>query len=108
MLWREKVDPIIKDYLELQIKDTQQFKEAFSKAKEPSKAQLWIAIANLSKHIFSLELKIKYLEKTLQEISMKMDQQRTEEFITNLEESIKKPKTKKKSDKKKSVKKILK
>ena len=70
MSWREKVDPIIKTYLELQIKDTAQFRESFSKAKDPSKAQLWIAIANLSKHIFSLEMKIKYLEKTLQELAM--------------------------------------
>jgi predicted ATP-dependent endonuclease of OLD family len=100
MSWRENVDPIIKSYLELQVKDTQQFKGAYSKAKEPSKAQLWIAIANLSKHIFSLEMKIKYLEKTLQEIAMKFDQSKTEDFVKNLEESIKKSKTKKKAIKK--------
>ena len=99
MSWRENVDSIIKSYLELQIKDTQQFKEAYSKSKEPSKAQLWIAIANLSKHIFSLEMKIKYLEKTLQEMAIKFDRSKTEYFVKNLEKSISKPKTRNKAAK---------
>jgi len=103
MSWRNKVDPIIRNYLELQIKDTNQFKEAFSSSKEPSKAQLWIAIANLSKHIFSLEMKIKYLEKTLQELAIKFDQSKTEDFVKNLEKSIRKTKTTKKVKKKKKV-----
>ena len=69
--WREKVDPLIKNHLELQVKETLNQKKAYDSAKNKGNAQLWIAIANLSKHIFDLNLKVKYLEKALQEISPK-------------------------------------
>ncbi len=69
--WREKINPIIKSHLETQIKETTAHKEAYSKAKEPTKAQLWIAIANLSRQIFDLHLRIKVLEKALADMKPK-------------------------------------
>lgn len=65
--WRDKINPIIKDHLEAQIKETTTHRAAYSKAKEPTKAQLWVAIANLSKQIFDLHLRVKILENALQQ-----------------------------------------
>lgn len=65
--WRENINPVTKSHLETQIKETTAHKDAYSKAKDPTKAQLWIAIANLSKQIFDLHLRIKVLEKAVQD-----------------------------------------
>lgn len=69
--WREGINPIVKSHLETQIKETAAHKAAYSKAKEPTKAQLWIAIANLSRQIFDLHMRIKVLEKGIQEMAPK-------------------------------------
>lgn len=69
MDWRDEINPIIKSHLETQIKETAAHKDAYSKAKEPTKAQLWIAIANLSKQIFDLHLRIKVLEKAMVDLA---------------------------------------
>lgn len=68
MSWRKDVDPLIKDHLEAQIKESFRHRENYNNAKDVSKAQLWVAIANLAKQIFDLNLKVKFLEKALQEI----------------------------------------
>jgi len=71
MDWRDEINPIIKSHLETQIKETTTHKKAYQKAKEPTKAQLWVAIANLSKQIFDLHLRIKVLEKGIQDLAPK-------------------------------------
>jgi len=71
MNWRKKVDPILKEHLESQIKESYRHKESYSDAKNKNIAQLWIAIANLSKQVFDLNLKVKFLEKALRETSDK-------------------------------------
>lgn len=71
MNWRDYVDLDVKDHLEMQIAESSKQKHAYKKAKNSSNAQLWCAIANLSKQIFNLNLKITYLEKRLQEVSEK-------------------------------------
>jgi hypothetical protein len=105
MVWRKNVDPIIKEYLDLQIKETIKFKEAYSSAKNKPNAQLWIAIANLTKHIFNLELKIKYLEGAIRDVNEKLltaTEKKPEDVLKELEKEIKKPK--KKQVKKKTTK----
>lgn len=67
MNWRENIDPLIKDYLEAQIKESYRYRKGYSGARDVSKAQLWCAIANLAKQVFDLNLKVKFLEKALQE-----------------------------------------
>lgn len=69
MEWREKVDSVTKDHLELQIRSTHKNEEALKSAEDPINAQLWLAIANLSRQIHSLESKLDYLEKALQDIN---------------------------------------
>ena len=62
MSWREKVDRIIREHLEKQIKESSKHEESYSDAGNKANAQLWIAIANLSKRINDLSMKIKNLE----------------------------------------------
>lgn len=65
MNWKEKIDNVVKEHLDLQIRKTYDQEEAFNKASNRANAQLWVAIANLSREIFELNLKLKYLERQL-------------------------------------------
>tara|TARA_Y100000034_G_C6735937_1_gene326328 strand:- start:42 stop:419 length:378 start_codon:yes stop_codon:yes gene_type:complete len=108
MVWRKNVDPIIKDYLDLQVRETTKFKQAYEKAKNKSNAQLWIAIANMTKHLFNLELKIKYLEGTIKDLNEKFlesTEKKPEEVLKELEKEVKKTKKVKKKIIKKAKKK---
>ena len=71
MSWRKKVDPLLKEHLEAQIKESYRHRDSYLKSKNPSKAQLWCAIAYLSKEVFDLHLKVKFMEKALQVNSKK-------------------------------------
>ena len=66
--WRAKVDPSIRGYLEMQVKDVSRHKDAYRLSDNPGNAQLWIAMANLSKQIFDINLKLNYLERALRDI----------------------------------------
>ncbi len=66
--WRDLIDPALKDHLEVQIKESLRQKSAYMNAENPGQAQLWCAIANLSRQVFNLTLKINYLERTLKDI----------------------------------------
>lgn len=108
MAWRKNVDPIIKEYLDLQVKETTKFKGAYSKAKNKPNAQLWIAIANMTKHIFNLELKIKYLEGTIKDLNerlLQLTEKKPEDVLKELEKEVKKTKKARKTIKKKATKK---
>ncbi|MBU1203980.1 MAG: hypothetical protein KKG60_02840 [Nanoarchaeota archaeon] len=65
--WRENVDPLIKEHLEAQIRETTKNQSTYMQADEPALAQLWVSIANLSKQLFNLNLKIKYMEKLVKD-----------------------------------------
>ena len=67
MSWRNHIDPSIKSHLEVQINETARHRKVFSKAEKPSEAQLWVAVANLSKQLFDLNLRLKFLEQVMQE-----------------------------------------
>jgi len=99
--WRDKVDPIIKNHLEAQVKQTLQHKDAYNQAKDKGKAQLWVAVSNLSKQIVSLEIKTKYLENVLKDIVTNIKELKEQKPIV-IQEPITKPKkvTKKKTKKK--------
>ncbi|MFH1331927.1 MAG: hypothetical protein ABIH63_01440 [archaeon] len=65
--WREKVDPSIKDHLEVQVAEAAKHKEAYKEADDPANAQLWCALANLSKQITELSMRMKYLENAVKQ-----------------------------------------
>ena len=71
MTWKNNVDPIIKSHLERQIAESIKHKNAFNESDSPAKAQLWVAIANLSKELFDINLKLNYLERALKQIAPK-------------------------------------
>lgn len=66
-LWRKNIDLSIRDHLEAQINETGRYRNSYKLAKNPAEAQLWCAIANLSKQIFDLHLKMNYLERALKD-----------------------------------------
>lgn len=70
--WRDNIENYLKKHLELQIIEASKHSGAYSKSSNPSNAQLWVAIANLSKQLFETNLRIKFLEKTLHELTEKM------------------------------------
>lgn len=98
MAWRDNVDPMIKNHLELQIKESAKF-NSYKKAKNPALAQLWVAVANLSKQIFDLNLKLNYLENALKDLGRSKE----EKYIETAEKilGISKHKTKVKKKRKK-------
>ncbi len=95
-MWRKKVDKSLKPYLEKFIAETHLHKTSFNSAADPAKAQLWIAISLLSKQLFSLEMKLNYLEKALKDISQAKE---SEKFIQEIEKQVKKPKQEPKTEK---------
>lgn len=71
MNWRNNVDPLIRSHLERQIAESVRHRKAYNLSESPSNSQLWIAIANLSKSIFDINLKLNYLERALKDIAGK-------------------------------------
>jgi hypothetical protein len=64
MDWKDNLEVGLKSHLEFQLKEVNKEVNNFKKAKDPSKAQLWVAIANLSKLVSALNMKITALEGT--------------------------------------------
>ncbi|MBI2107207.1 hypothetical protein HYT57_04425 [Candidatus Woesearchaeota archaeon] len=110
--WRNKVDPALRDYLEAQVRETNLHKNAYNSAKNQANAQLWIAIAVLSKQLFNMNMKLNVLEDALKEINNKvmsakeMPVYREEKVETPV--AVKEVKTEKKTVKKASKPKIVK
>lgn len=100
MNWRKNIDPSIKNHLEAQINETIRNKKAYSIAKKPSEAQLWVAIANLSKQILDLNIKIKFLEQVMQE-TLKKPSSIIFPDLTPIKKVVKKKAVKRKAVKKK-------
>jgi len=95
MAWTKNVDPIIKEHLDLQVKEAAKFRNSYLKSKNPASAQIWIAIANISKHIFSLELKIKYLEGVVRDVNdrlLRATEKKPEEILKELEKEARETK----------------
>ena len=73
MGWRAKIDPQLRNHLEKQIAETGKHRTAYSESKDPGNAQLWVAVANISREIVDLSLKLKYLEGAIKDITQKQD-----------------------------------
>jgi len=63
MSWKDNLDPKLKEHFDELILEVVKEKEAYIEAKDPSKAQLWSAIAILNKKVSDLELELKRLDK---------------------------------------------
>ena len=67
--WQDKIELSLKDHLKRQIDETHNSKEAMLTSDNPKLTQLWIAIANLSREIFEVNLRLKYLERAMRDMS---------------------------------------
>lgn len=65
--WRDNIDPFLRTHLEAQLRDTMKYRNSFRYSKDPANAQLWVAIANLSRQLFNVSVKLNYLERFVQE-----------------------------------------
>lgn len=90
--WRNKVDPALRDYLEAQVRETTLHKNAYTAAKNQGNAQLWIAIAVLSKQLFTINMKLNVLEDALREIDGKVRAIKEKEVTVYREEKAEDPK----------------
>lgn len=70
MGWRQNVNSENKKHLEMQISEASKDK-SYLQAKNPGNAQLWLAVANISKALIELEMKLNMLETSIIE-GMKM------------------------------------
>ena len=66
--WRTDVEDSVRKHLELQIIEANKHSQAYNNSQSPGNAQLWVAIANLSKDIFETNLRIKFLEKAVSDM----------------------------------------
>ena len=104
MEWRQHIAKDIQPFVEKLISES--FKdESLKKSKHPSKTQLWIALGLLAKQAYNLEIKTRYLEQALREISPKAKTRetlKTEAEVEKFLSDIAKGKILKKEKKKKS------
>ncbi len=61
-MWTEKLNPEVKEHFDLLLQKTVLEKKAYSTATKASTAQLWAALAVLSKEVSDLRLQIERLE----------------------------------------------
>ena len=71
MKWRLSLEPSVRAHLEKQISDTGKYKDSYFQAKDPSKAQLWCAVTNLSMQVFDLNVRLHYLEDMIKKLGKK-------------------------------------
>lgn len=90
MKWIEKLDESTKESLKTQINITHNHKEALRYAKYPLVAQLWLAIANLSRQISGINSKLDYLERALQESHKEKMKTTSKEEAKEIKEYMKK------------------
>jgi len=65
MGWKSELDPVIKDYLNNLLKEVSKYKEAYSKANDIGRAQIWVALAILYRKITALEAAINEIKEKL-------------------------------------------
>lgn len=71
MDWKKTLEPSLQSHLDFQLKESSKSIKSIKKAKEPSKAQLWVAVANLSRLVSALNLRVKELEEKLEKKNVK-------------------------------------
>jgi len=80
MSWRDKLDPILKDFLNSLLKEVQKNKDAYMEAEDPSIAQIWVALSIIYRKLLLLEREIEEIKGKISEDDLK----------NKLEESLKK------------------
>ena len=102
-MWRKKVDKSLKPFLEKYIEDTHRYRTNFEQADDKGRAQVWIAIALLSRQLYNLEIKMNYLERALKDISSSKE---GEKFLKEIEQKVKKPEKQKEEKRQEEIREI--
>ncbi len=71
--WRSKLDGITRKHLELQLREAYKYNKAYNLSKNSSNAQIWVAVANLSRQIFEMNLRMNVLERALKDTIDKLN-----------------------------------
>ena len=58
MIWRKVLHPSLKPHLEHQIRETFKHRKVIRMSSDPKNAQLWVAIANISKDMAEIKQKL--------------------------------------------------
>jgi hypothetical protein len=64
-MWRDNLDSTLKEDFEVLLKRVSLEKKAYQNAKDVSKAQIWCALAVLSKEIENMRIRVTALEKNI-------------------------------------------
>ncbi|MBS3149359.1 hypothetical protein J4455_01530 [Candidatus Woesearchaeota archaeon] len=59
MKWHKVLHPTLKPHLEHQIRETFKHRKVIRRAEDPKLAQLWVAVANLTKDINELKIQLR-------------------------------------------------
>ena len=90
MNWRNQINPIIKDHVEVRVRQSAEDREAILDASNPREAQLWIALGHLSKEVTDANMKLRYLEKALADtLKAKKKKTRSKKEQTEIDNLIK-------------------
>ena len=65
MNWRDKINSVLKPYLEKIVAISAREHAAYERAPDPGNAQLWVAVALLSKKVSDLGSQLQHLEETV-------------------------------------------
>lgn len=71
MEWRKHIQRELRPYVERIIAESFMHKDAYGKAEDKGKAQMWLAMGLLQRQIQELNLKLDYIEKALQGVGRK-------------------------------------
>ncbi|RME55416.1 hypothetical protein D6777_00685 [Candidatus Woesearchaeota archaeon] len=69
--WRDDVDPILREHLEIIISESVKQRNAYKKAKNTANGQIWCALAYLAKELFELEQENKVLQRNIKDLQDK-------------------------------------
>ena len=84
MPWKKKLDKKTQENVTEQIRGTLKHKNAYKKAKDPSIAQLWIAVANLTQELQATQEKLKKLQPKEKKKATKQNKKELLESLENL------------------------
>ena len=71
MTWRKNIEKGLKPYVENIIRESFSYREQYRYSGDQAKAQIWVALAILSRQIYNLDLKLRFLERAIQEIGIR-------------------------------------
>ncbi|MFH1823425.1 MAG: hypothetical protein ABH817_01775 [archaeon] len=79
MKWRQNLDKTLRPFVEKLISESFKHEPEFRMSGDNSKAQLWVTAGILSRQLYNVEMKLRYLERALQDIAPKKF--KTSEFL---------------------------